>query len=59
MNNDWSYDNEPARQLAVSILEVLDEIFDYKLFNSKNNKWFECEDKLTSILETKIKEDIE
>jgi hypothetical protein len=55
-SKDWSYDENPARQLAVSILEKLDVIFSHKLFD-KNNKWFECEDAITKILQKKIKED--
>ena len=43
----------PLRKLAVDILE---DLMDYKNKNWKNETWYELEDKLTYLLENRLKE---
>ena len=50
---DWSYDKELERQIAVDILQRLDAIFLDQLFDTEDNKWFECEDMITQLLKEK------
>jgi len=52
-NAYWSYDENRDRQVAVDILQRLDAIFLDQLFDTKNNKWFECEDMITQLLKEK------